>query len=587
VADSLFHEGISLYQNGQYRDALRMMDLLDRAYPDHPRKTGTLLMRGKSYYKLRDYRRSMQAFNKLMDDYPQSQYVDDALYGLATVNYRLNSMNEAVKQLIMVVELSTDSRLQRKAAKLSFDIMDYCFGEEELKALLEEIPGERGKAAVTLRLAQRELDKQHFRTTQKIVQDFLNRYPNSTYVTQMEALYQRADELGVGFLKIGVILPLTGPLEEQGKALLEGIQYAVDEHNEGDGTKVELIIRDSEGSIVRVIKAAQELCGDQEILAVIGELESELTAAIAAVAQENGVALLAPTATLDDITAIGSSIFQINSSLKVRARNLAEYAVSGLGMRKFAVLAPVNDYGRSMRDSFVQTITRLGGEIVAENWFFEGYEELGPQFKAIREVGLRQMLQDSLIIRIPKYRWNERYEHSRDGIIYVKQSFPELVDSTGIAVTAFDGLFLPVYGEDLPYVMPQIAFYNIDARVLGGAFWHDMEALEDHQRYIDGAIFLSDFFIVPSDYNYHRLRDQYRLATGKTPEKMEVFGYDTAALLLAVVGEKSLPREQIANQLATMDLYNGIKGPILFDEERINTHVRILQYRGSQIFQIK
>lgn len=585
--DSLFFEGIASYRYGNYRETLRMMELLDQTYPNHQRRTGSLLIQGKSLYKLQEYRRSLEVFRRIIGNYPQSQYLDDALYGIATVYFRMNLMKEAVKQLMMVVDEGKDIRLQRKAAKLSSDILDFHVGDENLRELLEDVPGERGKAAITLRLAKREMDKLHFQTTRKTLQNFLNKYPNSSYVTQMVQLLEEAEEMGKGFLKVGIILPLTGPFSEQGNALLEGIQYAVDVHNEGNGAKVELVIRDSEGSIIQAIKVAQELCGDEEILAVIGELESELTAAIAAVAQEKGIILLAPTATLDGITSIGSTIFQVNGSLSVRARILAEYAVSGLGLRRFAILAPVGEYGKSMRDSFVESINELGGEILAENWFFEESEDLGPQFKAIREAGLRKMLQDSVIVRVPERLWDERYEHPEDGIIYVKQNFSELVDSTELAVTAYDGIFFPVYTEDLPYVMPQLASYNIQARIFGGAFWHDLEALKNHQRYIDGAFFLSDFFIEPSDFSFHNLRDKYRQAKGKTPEKMEILGYDTANLLLEVVGEKALPREQIGEQLATMGRFSGIRGTISFNEDRINPYLRILQYRGGQIIQIK
>ena len=68
---------------------------------------------------------------------------------------------------------------------------------------------------------------------------------------------------------------------------------------------------------------------------------------------------------------------------------------------------------------------------------------------------------------------------------------------------------------------------------------------------------------------------------------MEILGYDTANLLLEVVGEKALPREQIGEQLATMGRFSGIRGTISFNEDRINPYLRILQYRGGQIIQIK
>ena len=488
---------------------------------------------------------------------------------------------------MIVVDQGKDSRLQRKAAQLSSDILDYRTGERELQDLLEELPSERGKAAVVLRLGQTEIEKQKFQTAKRILREFLGIYPNSSYVPQVEQLLQQAEELGKGFLKFGVILPLTGPFSEQGSLLLEGIQYAIDEHNAREVSRVELIVRDSEGNIVQTIRAAQELCENEEILAIIGELESDLTAAIAAVVRERGVVLLAPTAPMDGISSIGPTVFQVNGSLDERGKALADYASSGLGLKKFAVLAPVDEYGKSMRDAFVETVQHFEGEIIAETWYYEEDVDLGPQFSNLRETGLRRMIQDSVVILIPEEEWEDELYQEMEDNRYVKQTFEDLMDSTAFAVNAYDGIFLPVYGEDLDYVAPQLANYNIETRIFGGTFWHNSEKLEENSRYIEGAIFISDFYVDPSDYQYYTFRDAYRIANGKTPEKMEIYGYDTAGILLEVLKDESISRQQIGKRLMEIDHYSGIRGAISFNDKRINTSLRLLQFRRGNIIRIK
>jgi outer membrane protein assembly factor BamD (BamD/ComL family) len=104
AVDSLFYQGITYYREGRYRETLRMMELIDQVYTDHPRKTGSLLMQGKSLYKLKEYQKSLEAFDKLISDYPQSEYTDDALYGVATVYYRMHIPKEALKYLMRVIE---------------------------------------------------------------------------------------------------------------------------------------------------------------------------------------------------------------------------------------------------------------------------------------------------------------------------------------------------------------------------------------------------------------------------------------------------------------------------------------------------
>ena len=241
--DSLFFRGVSAYRGERYVEALQMLEFLDRVYPGHRRATGSLLMQGKSLYKIGEHHKALDVFERLVEAYPNSEYVDDALYGMATAFYRLGLYRDAVERLVEVVETSGDNRLLRKAAKLSSEIMDSHLNAGDLRTLLETISGERGRAAVALRLAQREIEKQHFQSAKDVLQDFVNRYPKSQYVFQMEQLLGRAERLGKGFLKLGVVLPLSGPRSEEGKELLGGIQYAVDIHNEEEGAKVELVVR--------------------------------------------------------------------------------------------------------------------------------------------------------------------------------------------------------------------------------------------------------------------------------------------------------------------------------------------------------
>ena len=587
--DSLFYRGVDAYEEGRYTEALRLMELLDRAYSGHRRSTGSLLMQGKSLYKLGEYRQSLKAFERLISDYPMSNYIDDAFYGAGTVHYRMAHYAEAVINLMTIVDMNGDPNLQRKGARLASEIMDTYVEDEELRQLLESVAGERGNAAITMRLAHRELDEERYQSARQILQGYLDIYPQSPYAAQVVQLMARAEELGLGSIKVGVILPLTGDLAEQGDGLLAGIQYAVRLQNESGGVKIELIVRDSNSDVVQAVIAAQELCHDKEILAIIGEVQSDITAAVAAVAAENSIPLLAPTALGIGITSIGPSVFQVNGSLYSRGRMLAEYAVQGLGLDRFAILSPADAYGKAMKDAFAETVIALGGEVCSEKWYFEGDQDLGQQFKGIREDGIRQMLEDSLIVIVSKDVFEERYEEQpvRGDTVFVSSDIQALVDSTDLRVTTFDGFFLPVYGEDLPYIMPQFAYYNIDARIFGGDYWHDIEALEDHQRYIDGVIFLTDYYIDPSNFKYFRFRDAFRIAMQRTPEKMEVIGYDTASLLLEVVSERALPREGVGIGLAGIQGYNGVRGLYSFNEERVNPNIRLLQFRGGNILQIK
>ncbi|HHS12357.1 MAG TPA: outer membrane protein assembly factor BamD [bacterium] len=585
--DSLFYAGVESYVQGRYLESLSLLQSLDKVYPGHSRTTASLLMQAKALTQMERYQHSLEVYDRLILQYPGSEYVDDALYGKAVTYYYLDYIPQAVKQLLELVELGGDSRLLRRAAKLSVDLMEYRMTDADLRKLLSELTKEKSRAAVTIRLAENDIAKERFLSARQVLKQFIDQYPESPYTGQMNRLLSRAEKAGEGTMKIGVILPLSGNLEEQGRALLDGIEYAVDAYNNAQSARVGLVVRDSKSQVLTAVKAMQELASEKEIIAVIGGLESSITAAVAGVAQERGVPLLAPTATLDGLTDLGDWIFQLNSSLDVRARRLADYAVTGLGLKTFAIVAPADrDYGLSMRESFARRVHELEGEIVVEKWYFEGAETFQPQFKALREYGIQKMIKDSMIVQVREELWEDTLSTRKD-TLFTKQSVTQLVDSTAMAVKGIDGIFLPVYAEDIPRIAPQLANYHFDSRLFGGTYWNDLSLLDSHKNYIDGIVFVADFYMDPSDYNVFSFRDAYRRARGKTPDKLEIFGYDAVNFILTSTGGRSMPRKDVRERLSGTGTVEGVGGRKILNDSRINQHLNMLQYRSGRIYQIR
>jgi len=584
AVDSLFFRGVAAYERGDYQDALKAFEFIDRVYPSHRRLTASLLMQGKTLYAKNENQRALEGFRELIHTFPKSAYADHARYGMALCHLRLGNTIQSVRELLSIVESGTDQRLIRKSAGLSSDVMDKRMRIDELHTLLDETEGEKTRAVVTLRLAKREMDAQNYQAARKVLQNYLDQYPRGAYVFQAEELLQKVEALGHGMTRIGVILPLTGPFSDQGNGLLSGIEYAIKIYNQESASKIELIIHDSGSRMLTAIRAAQELCANPEVLAIIGELNSDITAGIAGVAQAAGVSLLSPLAAEAGLTEIGAFIFQLNASLDIRARTLAEYAIQGLGNRRFAFLGVGDSYGRIMYEAFVRSARSQGVQMLSEKWFFSGARDFSEQFKGIRQDGIVQMLRDSVLIIVNDL---EKVTDPRPYVQYVNQPLTALTDSADLAVTAIDGIFIPAYTEELQYLIPQLAFYNIKARILGGVPWHDEPLLDRNAQYIEGAVFLSDFFPGPSDFRYYRFRDAYRKDQGVTPGKMDVFGYDAASLIIAQVKDGTTSRIAFRDKLEQVRGFPGVRGAISFDSGRVNPHISLLQFNSGRIQKIR
>jgi len=593
TVDSLFNKGVQTYENGQFRQVLEILQVLDKIYPDHNRKSSSILMQAKSYYKLKEYEEAIELFRQVQTNYPAGSYYDDAVYGEGTALYKSGDILSSVKLFLTVVEESSDKRLQLKAARLSSDIMDNEMEPEDLLELLKGVITEKSKAIVTLKLARKEILLKNFLTAKTYLQEYINRFPRSNYDENIRKLLAHAENKSAGEIILGVILPLTGETSEMGTRLLNGLKFGVAHFNKTETSQIRLIIKDSKGNIVKAIKAAQELASNGEVLAIIGELVSENTAAIAAVAQEHGIPFFAPTANMDGIAELGKYVFQLNSTLTAQAEQIAKYAILEQHHTKFALLYPATEYGKTMRTSFVKTVENLGGEIIAEKWYFQTNENwestIGTQMQSIREAGLQRMLDDSLLIRVSSASLGNKYADIMDdaGIIGENQNLSELADSTELAVTCIDAIFMPVEENVIPYVINHLANKNIQTQIYGGTSFYNLKTLNQNKEHIDGVIFPSDYYIDDSEYDYYMMRNNFRTTMRNDPGQLEVYGYDVILLIQTLIKGKSLSRENICNALSDAKRLPVLHGVIQINKAGYNESLHLLRYRNGKFIKVK
>lgn len=591
--DSLFYRGVGAFQEGQYQQALDVMRMLDKLYPNHARLTGSLLMQGKTLYQLVQYEEATGYYDRLLQYYPHSQYIDDAHFGLGQIRFQMGDDTGAVKAFLKVVTIGGDAELMRLAAEHISDILERRMSAAQMKALLKDLHNERERATVTLKLARREMDRRQYQTAKFYLEDHLSRYPQGQYDETIKQMLSQAEALSQGQIKVGVILPLTGPTAAEGQALLDGLKFAAQSLTGTGETNVQLVVEDSGGELVRAVAAAQRLCENREIIAIIGELESDMTAAIAGVAQAMGVPLLAPTARMDGIAALGDYIFQLAASHGVQAAVVARYATIDQQLKRFALFYPADPVGKASRDAFAKVVKENGGEIIVDKHYFEGASNwknyIGEQMTAIRRAGLEQMVSDSLIYFVHKDEWDAAYEHTGN-IHYVDSDMDRLVDSTVVSVTAFDAIFMPVYSDEVIYVAPHYFKQNFKAQALGGVDWNQPDLLVENPTFeeqTEGMIFPSHSYYDPDYFAYYQMVNKYRNAKLKSPGDLEILGYDIIQLLIKIGSGKSMNRRQIKDGILDLKRFQGIRGPIVFNAQGANSYVHLLKYRNGKILKIK
>ncbi len=169
-------------------------------------------------------------------------------------------------------------------------------------------------------------------------------------------------------VKIGLVLPMSGPFASYGKQIEHGVKlYLATQGDTFGGRKVELIIKDdSPGTAGDVSKRlAQELVikDKVDILAGFGLTPSAF--AVAPVATEAKKPMVVMNAATSSVTTKSNYIVRTSMTLPQNSAPIASWAAKNKIKKVFTLVA---DYGpgHDAEGQFKKTFTAAGGEIVGE-----------------------------------------------------------------------------------------------------------------------------------------------------------------------------------------------------------------------------
>lgn len=174
-------------------------------------------------------------------------------------------------------------------------------------------------------------------------------------------------------IKVGVVLPLTGPSANTGQDTLNGVKMAVDEANasgELPGT-IELIVDDDRSTPSEGVSAVQKQITSDKVSVVLGAFNSNVSLAMRDVAAENKIPQMTLGSAADNLTEgdKGEYVWRAHMYNQLQADQFASYITDALGAKKVAVLVENTDYGIGLRDLWVPHFEQSGTEIVANETY--------------------------------------------------------------------------------------------------------------------------------------------------------------------------------------------------------------------------
>ena len=578
-----FDTALDLYKNAQYDEAKTGLIALLQNNPESKFQTSAMLLLAKVYENLQDYENAKRVAKNFIVKFPKSRYKTDAVYVLASSSLKEKKYTDAFEYFLLTYEAASNSVLAEKSENYAAFLATEHLTSDEIKTTKDT--GTWDKTSTLLSIWHARQLKAEGKKTQadNILKNILASPQQNKYSKLAKTLLNTPAENLYTKKNIGVILPLSGFFSAEANDFLKGMAFALSESRSTN--KPNLIIRDSKGTTSDAIHAANDLL-DKEIDILVGELEGSNSAAIAALAADKNTPIFIPLATNNNLHTLGENVFQINTNLETDGASLAEYAFNELNLKTFAMLAPADDYGHDITDAFSNKIDELGGRIISQQWYYPGTESYKKQFDAIREAGFRYAIRDSIQskkLSATPARVDSFFKAWNRDVKISSEDKKGLIESYDIPVTSIDGFFLPIYEEDIDYIVPQFALANVNSQPLGGKYWLNEKILERHRTYIDGIIFSANYYLAEMDPNYRKFINKFRMTTSQTPGKYAVNGYNLMNFLLKAIDEHYATGQPITTFVKTSP-YHGLGSSIFFNKsENTNSSIKILQFKDGNI----
>lgn len=311
--------------------------------------------------------------------------------------------------------------------------------------------------------------------------------------------------MGDRTLKVGVLLPLSGPMAAVGEEILRGLQLALEETVAWRGATLELVVEDTEAQ-------GPEQAFDgvllQGVKVVVGPVFARQVSALAGRAQAADVPLLALSS---DSGVASAGVHVVPPLPAAQGAAMAHWAMAN-GKTTAGALVPDTAYGREALDGFRTAYAGLGGQLTKAVTFPTQQVDITKEIKQLVPVS---------------------------------------------SSVAFGALLMPVPASQVPLLTSQLAVQGVaKAGVvpMGTGLWQDNSLLAPNQG-MDGAVFAAPAVTLTFDQHFTEV-------FGVKPQGLAVQGYDLGRMLQMVAAQRAATGQEVDRLLVRREGYYGTGGYI-------------------------
>lgn len=169
-----------------------------------------------------------------------------------------------------------------------------------------------------------------------------------------------------GEVKIGVIMPMSGPIGGFGQSAVEGLEVAHEMQPKlKNGDEIKLVLVDNKSDKIEAANAATKLVSSDKVSAIIGALTSTNTMSMTKIAENGKVPVVAPVATNILVTKRKDFVSRVCFSDAFQGEVAANFAINELKIKEAVLITDVKlDYSIGISKVFKKTYKKLGGKII-------------------------------------------------------------------------------------------------------------------------------------------------------------------------------------------------------------------------------
>lgn len=331
-------------------------------------------------------------------------------------------------------------------------------------------------------------------------------------------------------IKVGVLGPMTGDASVYGLAVINGASLYMKQVNADggvNGKQLEIITMDEQGDATQAVTCFTKMV-DQGITALVGDVTTTPTLAVAAESADYNMPMVTASATAEAVTydaetdTVNANVFRATFTDPFQGIKMADYAYKKLGYTKAAVIFQKGaDYNEGLAENFVTEFESLGGTVVDQETYSEGDVDYKTQLTTILGKG------------------------------------PEVV-------------FCPNYYQEIGQILAQAESVGLNVPFLGGDGWDGLEGYATADQLKD-AYFCANY----AKGSNPDFENAYKAEYGEEyPNGFAPLGYDAAMTVvygIKAAEEQGLETGSDEYKQAVIDAIaggtiDGITGTFTFDE---------------------